>query len=134
MRGPFGWLKSLAMPAADRRQAFRLGLDAEAWAALWLQAKGYRILARRYLRAGGEIDLVVRRGGVLVFVEVKARPSHDEALASITPGKLARISRAARAFLAGMPGGAAIVRCDAVLVAPWRWPRHVEAIGELSVD
>ncbi len=39
-----------AMGRGERLQAFHLGLDAEFWAALWLRAKGYRILARRYLR------------------------------------------------------------------------------------
>jgi hypothetical protein len=37
----------------DRKRAFLLGHDAEFWAGLLLRAKGYRILARRYLRIRG---------------------------------------------------------------------------------
>lgn len=123
------------MMRADRRRAFDFGLDAEALAALWLQAKGYRILARRYLRAGGEIDLIIRRGGTLAFVEVKARAQREAALLAITPAKLARMARAARVFLAGQGERPALtIRCDAVLVTPWSWPRHIEAVGELPLD
>lgn len=119
---------------ADRRRAFLLGHDAEFWAGLLLRAKGYRILARRYLRAGGEIDLIAQRFGTLAFVEVKARPSLEEALAAISEAKLARMARPARAFLAGRQVQPKVIRCDAILVAPGRWPRHIEAVGELPLD
>ncbi len=46
----------------DRRAAYLLGLDAEFWAEILLRLKGYRILARRFLAAGAEIDLVAKRG------------------------------------------------------------------------
>jgi putative endonuclease len=122
------------MAMADRRRAFLLGHDAEFWAGLLLRAKGYRILARRYLRAGGEIDLIAQRFGTLAFVEVKARPSLEEALATISEAKLARMARPARAFLAGRQVQPKVIRCDAILVAPGRWPRHIEAVGELPLD
>ena len=59
-------------PPADpeRRIAFRFGLSAESRAAAYLIAKGYRILFRRFKTPVGEIDIVARRRGVLVFVEV----------------------------------------------------------------
>ena len=47
---------------ADRRQAERAGRIAELAALAWLVCTGHRLLARRYRAAGGEIDLVVRRG------------------------------------------------------------------------
>src|SRR6266851_4978697 len=62
---------------AQRRIAFRFGLSAESRAAALLIAKGYRILARRFRTPLGEIDIVARRRGVLVFVEVKARDDFD---------------------------------------------------------
>lgn len=51
----------------------RLGLWGENTARIFLAQCGYVCLDRRYRRGGGEIDLVVRKGGTLVFVEVKTR-------------------------------------------------------------
>lgn len=49
------------------------GRQAEAMAAEILRAKGYRLLARNYSAKTGELDLVMRDGGCIVFVEVRAR-------------------------------------------------------------
>ncbi len=118
----------------DRRAAYLLGLDAEFWAEILLRVKGYRILARRFQAAGAEIDLVARRGSTIVFVEVKARPTLDAAQETITAQKIVRIARGARAFLARLPAMPQTVRCDAILIAPGALPRHIKAIGELSLD
>lgn len=118
----------------DRRAAYVFGLDAEFWAALLLNLKGYSIRARRYQAAGVEIDLIAARGGTLVFVEVKARASLDDALVAVSPDKIRRIARGARAYLASLPKLPQTVRCDAILVAPGRLPRHIQAIGELPLD
>jgi putative endonuclease len=64
-------------PRPERVEAFQRGLSAESRAALLLMAKAYRILARRWKTPFGEIDIIARRAGVVVFVEVKARGSHD---------------------------------------------------------
>jgi len=50
-----------------------LGKTGEDLACRELEHRGYAILARRYRRRGGELDIVARHGGALVFVEVKAR-------------------------------------------------------------
>lgn len=118
----------------DRKAAFLLGHDAEFWAAMLLRLKGYRIRARRFQAAGAEVDLIAARFGTLVFVEVKARASLDEALASVTPEKVRRISRAARAYLARLPAMPEAIRCDAILIAPGHLPRHIVSIGELTLD
>ncbi len=118
----------------DRKAAFLLGHDAEFWAAALLMLKGYSIQARRFQAAGAEIDLIASRFGTLVFVEVKARASLDDALISISPEKLRRIARGARAYLGRLPRMPRTIRCDAILVAPGRLPRHIEAIGELPLD
>jgi putative endonuclease len=52
-----------------------LGQRGEQRAAWFYRLRGYRIVARNVRLRGGEIDLIVRRGGLLVFVEVKARQS-----------------------------------------------------------
>jgi len=118
--------------AAPKRQAaFLLGLSAEMRAAAFLMAKGYRIAARRWRSAAGEIDIVARRGNLLIFVEVKARPSFDDAAYSVTPRQKQRIAAAAAIWLADHADDASRdMRFDAILVAPRRWPRHIEAAFE----
>jgi len=116
-----------------RQAAFLLGLSAETRAAAFLLAKGYRIAARRWRSAAGEIDIVARRGKLLVFVEVKARGSFDDAAYSVTPRQQRRIASAAAIWLADHSDDAERdMRFDAILVAPRRWPRHIEAAFEVE--
>jgi putative endonuclease len=113
-------------PAEARRRANRTGRRAEWVAALLLTLKGYRIIARGFTVTGGEIDIVARRGSVLVFVEVKARPGLDEALLAVDGVKRRRVARAAAVWLARNPWAASLdFRGNAVLMAPKHWPRHV---------
>ena len=114
------------MTGNGRQKAYRRGRWAERAAALWLLLQGYRILERGYRTAAGEIDLIARRGKLLVFVEVKARPSLDLAQAAIAPRQRQRIERTAAAFLQRHTRFAACdCRFDAILVAPKRFPRHI---------
>jgi putative endonuclease len=118
-----------------KRRAHLFGLRAESAAAVWLFLKGYRILARRFHVAGGEIDMVARRGDVVAFVEVKARPGLDEAASAIGEIKRRRISRAARVWLTRNPWAMrATLRGDAIFVAPRRLPRHLPAAYRLDMD
>ena len=115
------------MPEARRERAERQGRWAE-MAALWsLRLKGYRLLAHRYKCPHGEIDLVMRRGQVTAFIEVKARRSADEAIESVTAFQARRIAAAARSWM-GCDARAAreFCRFDIVAVSPYHWPRHVE--------
>ena len=117
-----------------RRTARAFGLRAEALAALWLRLKFFRVLARNYAAAGGEIDIIAQRGGLVAFVEVKARPDAAAAQTAIDARKIARISRAARVWLAAHPRAAGCaLRGDAILVAPGRAPRHVPGAFELDL-
>ncbi|KAB7742571.1 YraN family protein [Parvibaculum sedimenti] len=112
--------------AARGRAAHTSGLRAEALAALFLQLKGYRILARRMKTRAGEIDLVVRRGRSLVFVEVKARSDLEAAAEALQMRQRARLARAAELFVGARPALMDLdMRFDLVLVAPRRWPRHL---------
>ena len=52
-----------------------LGDEGEARAARFLEKRGYRIVARNVRAGGVEIDIVARRGGLVVFAEVKTRRS-----------------------------------------------------------
>ena len=125
------------MPHANktrRRRAHDFGLWAEAFACLMLMIKGYRLLARNYRIHGGEIDIIARRGRVIAFVEVKARPHLDAAAASITPAKVQRITRAARVWLGRNSwASGSTLRVDAIYVAPFSWPRHLTSAYELSI-
>lgn len=56
-------------------QAKSLGYIGENLAEKYLRGKGYEILDKNFTVRGGEIDIVARRNGVLVFVEVKTRTS-----------------------------------------------------------
>ena len=117
-----------------RRATYARGLSAETVALGLLILKGYRPLARRFSAAGGEIDIIVRRGDAIAFVEVKARGAMEDALSSIGAVKRRRFSRAARAWLARHPWAMdKTLRADAVFVAPRRWPRHLEAAFELEM-
>jgi putative endonuclease len=117
----------------ERQVAFRLGLSAETRAAALLLAKGFRIVARRWRSPVGEIDLIVRRGRLLVFVEVKARHHFDDAAEAVTVRQQRRIAAAAAAWLASHADDRdRDLRFDAVLVAPWRVPRHIPAAFELT--
>lgn len=119
--------------AARRRLHLARGRRAELLAALALLLKGYRPLAWRVSIGGGEIDLIVRRGDVVAFVEVKARPTLEEASLSIDARKRRLVSRAVRAWIAREPWSAGLtLRADAVFVAPGRWPRHVVSAFELE--
>src|SRR5580658_2879428 len=90
-------------PRPERVAAFKLGLSAESRAAMLLIAKGYRIAARRWKTPFGEIDIVAGRGKTLVFVEVKARASADEAIEAVTERTQRRIVAAAELWLAHHP-------------------------------
>lgn len=115
------------------KPANRLRLIAEAFgrrgetlAALYLQLKFYRIVARRVRTPVGEIDLIARRFGVTVFVEVKSRRragTEQEALAAVNRR---RIVRAAEYYVALHPRLAATtLRFDVIFLAPLAWPLHV---------
>ena len=113
-------------PDRHRRQTELRGRSAETLALVALMLKGYRPLGSRFSAAGGEIDLIVRRGGTIAFVEVKARATLEAAQGAIDARKVGRFSRAARAWISRHPGcSGATFRADAVFVSPRAWPRHV---------
>ena len=117
---------SKPLPRPERVAAFHRGLSAESRAALLLIAKAYRILARRWKTPFGEIDIVARRRGVLVFVEVKARGSLDEAVEAVTERTKRRVVGAAELWLARHPQYAnGAIRFDVIVVTPGRMPRHI---------
>lgn len=111
--------------------AHRLGQWAEEAAVWYLRLKGWRILERRFVTGrgsgAGEVDIIARRGGLLAFIEVKARADREQAAQSILPRQQLRISKAAEAYLAKHPELAGLgVRFDAVLVGRLGGLTHLE--------
>jgi putative endonuclease len=115
-------------PVEKRRRNETKGRRAEQIAALFLQLKGYRILARRVRTRVGEIDLVARKGETLVFVEVKARATLDSGLFALHPAARRRIEAASRVLAPHYAGTCTTTRIDAVLVRPWALPVHMIAV------
>ena len=70
-----------------------------------LQKGGLVLVEANFTCKGGEIDLVMRDGATLVFVEVRqrAKTAHGGAAASITPAKIRRLVRAASVYLLRFP-------------------------------
>lgn len=102
-----------------RRNGKSLGGTGEDLAAGHLGDLGYRVLARNYRGAGGELDLVCRDGDTVVFVEVKARSSsrYGGAAWAVPPAKRQQVAKVARHYLVanGLDGTVAC-RFDVVLV------------------
>jgi putative endonuclease len=114
------------MSFAARRLAQRWGRHSEALAIWSLRLKGYRVLARQYRVPVGEIDILARRGNIVAVIEVKARADWREAANAVSPRQRRRIANAARVFMAHRADLAGHdLRFDVVLVAPWRWPKHL---------
>jgi putative endonuclease len=102
----------------DRRAAERKGRLAERLAALAYLIRGYEILDRRFKASGGEADLVVRRGRLIAFVEVKSRNTKDAAVLAVTPRNRRRLEQAAARYMALRPDlGEFAVRYDIAAVA-----------------
>ena len=94
------------------------GRDAEQAALSYLRRQNLELVAQNYRCRFGEIDLIMRDGNVLVFIEVRMR-SHlafGGAAASITPAKQTKLLRAARHYLSEM-NNEPLCRFDAVLLS-----------------
>lgn len=115
-------------PASKRHRSERAGRLAEAATVAMYLCLGFRPLARRFRTPRGEIDLVARRGGLVVFVEVKLRATQAAAAEALTPRGRRRIVDAAQWWLAKHPAHARYtLRFDVVTWAPRSWPRRVTA-------
>ena len=91
--------------SSARRSTRAAGRRAEWRAVLHYVLRGYRVLGRNVWAGSYELDLIVRRGGRLVFCEVKSKSGyrHGDPLEMVGAEKLARLQQAAAAWLAGHP-------------------------------
>ena len=114
----------------NRQKAEQRGRGAETLACWYLRLKGWRILARRVRVAGGEVDIVARRGRMLAFVEVKARPTREAADWSLDQYRLRRVAAAAERLAPRFMRDGDAVRIDALYVVPRRLPRHLANVWQ----
>ena len=103
------------MADLGRRAHGRFGEDR---AAAWYEANGYAVLARNWRTREGELDLVVRKDGVVVFCEVKARASNafGSPAEAVTRAKQRQVRHMAVAFMAEQSLRAAELRFDVATV------------------
>jgi putative endonuclease len=95
-----------------------LGIGGEEAVAAWYQERGYRVLDRNWRCRDGELDLVLRRGGLVVFCEVKTRTSDAFGLPAEAVGrqKQQKIRLLAAKWLDESPSPAAEIRFDVASV------------------
>ncbi len=111
----------------SRQWALKWGHIAEWLAIFFLTAKGYRVLTRRYSARGGEIDIIATRKDLVAFIEVKARRDLETGLDAISTGKINRFASAVDHWLMRNAWASTyILRCDAIIVRPFRLPYHIE--------
>jgi putative endonuclease len=116
----------VSSPSKTRQRNERRGRWAESLALASLRLKGYRLLARRFKSGPGEVDLIMRRGEVTAFIEVKVRADADRAVEAVTDFQARRIAAAARLWMAKDPKAVlGVCRFDIVAVSPYQWPKHI---------
>lgn len=109
------------MTLASRRNqgstGFHAGVSAEESVARDYERRGYPIVCQRWRGLGGEIDLAVRDGDGLIFVEVKKSRDFERAALRLSERQMLRLQQAAAEFLGTQPRGALTdVRFDVALV------------------
>lgn len=108
----------------SRAKYERAGRRAELKVVWYLRFKGYKIITQRFKCHRGEIDILARKSGLLVIVEVKQRPNLQAAEESLTPTLMRRVSQAADVYISRTQGAQSLaIRYDAVFVIG-RWKIH----------
>jgi putative endonuclease len=98
-------------------RSYHAGLAAEDQVARLYERNGAVLVAKRWRGAGGEVDLILRDGAQLIFVEVKQSRTHALAAEHLSPHQIARLYAAVAEFVASEPlGQLTDVRLDAALV------------------
>lgn len=109
----------------SRQEAEEHGRRGERLAALYLRLTGWRIIARRVKTPRGEVDLVVRRGRTVAFIEVKWRKKSPDLDLAIDNYRLRRVAAAVEAIAHQYARERDSIRIDVLLLAPGAWPRHL---------
>ena len=123
-----------------KKRYYLLGILAEYYAVFYMLLRGYVPLALRFKTKMGEVDLILRKRGVIAFVEVKYRQDIDVAAASVSTAAQQRIMNTAQIFMqkyeaklkkSGRKGGNVVLRFDVIALSPYLKIRHIpNAFGE----
>lgn len=114
-------------PVSEKRQrADRKGREAEAQAAQYLMLQGFEIIGERRKTKLGEIDLIARKTGLVVFAEVKWRARKADLATAIDEHRLARVAAAVEAVAHEYAEPTDDIRIDVILLSPGSRPDHIE--------
>ncbi|MEO0401955.1 MAG: YraN family protein [Pseudomonadota bacterium] len=118
VQGEFQGGSAVARARADRgRISYLAGLAAEDVVMRDYIGRGFGLLDSRWRGKRGEIDLVLKDGAGVVFVEVKKARDFDSAMSRVTPAQVRRLYATGEEYLAGLPNGSLTdVRFDVALV------------------
>ena len=112
---------------ANKLVSLKFGKWAETYAKYYLICKGYRVVVDDYNSPIGQIDLIIRKGKQLIFVEVKARKYKYQFDDAISPYQQQRINNSAELFISkNQKYDNYVMRFDAVFIRPWRLPVHLK--------
>jgi putative endonuclease len=108
------------------KHSYIKGFVAELLAVIYLFFKGYRVLTTRYKTPVGEIDIVAKKNGYLVFIEVKYRPSFEIGISVISSKAKKRIIRASEYYIMKEKSPYdSNIRFDAIIISPPFSIRHI---------
>jgi putative endonuclease len=112
----------------NQRQIF--GEKGESIAVRYLKKKGYKILEKNYRTKLGEIDIIAKDKGTIVFVEVKSRRSWQfgSPKGAVTPAKQRKISKVALYYLKTNDRSNARARFDVVTITATRDKSKIEIV------
>lgn len=108
------------------KKTHQFGILAERITILFLRLKGYKILFWRYKTVFGEIDIIAKKGKMIVVIEVKARKSKTAIEELLQPKQVSRIKKTTELFLANNTKFRKCpIRFDFVMMNKFYFPRHL---------
>jgi putative endonuclease len=113
-----------------RQAAEASGRVAGTIAADLLRLKAWTILDRRVRTPADKVNIVMRRPGLVAFVEVKSRKDQATLDLSLDRRRLVRVAAAAEMLIPRYAQSGDDIRIDAVLIAPGKPPRHLEHVWQ----
>lgn len=109
------------------KKAYFSGKRGELFARLFLRIQGYTFFQQGFRLPFVEVDLILTKKNILIFCEVKKRSSFLKAGEAISKKQKKRLLKGVRVFLKKYPHFQNhVIRFDAILLVPWRMPRHIK--------